>query len=274
MTGRMAEKVSIITGGASGIGRACCLRFAEEGAKIVVADINLERATAVSDEVVSMGGEAIALAVDTSIPEEVEGMANSAVDTFGKIDACVAAAGISHAGYVSREAEEQADADRHDRQDMMLIDKSLSSWQRVLDVNLTGVMLTNQLVAKQMAESEGGAIVNIASVAGKTALMGASDYCVSKAGVWMLTKCGAIELARYGIRVNAVGPGYIRTSMSGAATSNDAWVEGRIKETPLRRLGEPSDIANACLYLCSDEASFVTGEIIFPDGGLIADSRS
>ena len=169
---------------------------------------------------------------------------------------------------------EQASEDRFDRHDMMFIDKSLSSWQRVLDVNLTGVMLTNQSVAKRMSESGGGAIVNIASVAGKTALMGASDYCVSKAGVWMLTKCGAIEFARYGIRVNAVGPGYIKTSMSGAATSNESWVEERIKETPLRRLGEPSDIANACLYLCSDEASFVTGEIIFPDGGLIADSRS
>ena len=274
MTGRMADKVAIITGGASGIGRACCLRFAEEGAKIVVADINLERASAVADEIASAGGEAIALTVDTSIPEEVAAMASGAVESFGRVDACVAAAGISHAGYVSREATEQAGADRHDRKDMMLIDKSLSNWQRVLDVNLTGVMLTNQLVAQQMAKSEGGAIVNIASVAGKTALMGASDYCVSKAGVWMLTKCGAIELARHGIRVNAVGPGYIKTSMSGAATSNEAWVEDRIKETPLRRLGEPSDIANACLYLCSDEASFVTGEIIFPDGGLIADSRS
>ena len=274
MTGRMSEKVSIITGGASGIGRACCLRFAEEGAKIVVADINLERAEAVADEVAAAGGEAIAVTVDTAMPEEVAAMASNAVEAFGRIDACVAAAGISHAGYISRDADEQVSADRHDRNDMMLIDKSLSNWQRVLDVNLTGVMLTNLLVAQQMAKSEGGAIVNIASVAGKTALMGDSEYCVSKAGVWMLTKCGAIELARHGIRVNAVGPGYIKTSMSGAATSNEAWVEGRIKETPLRRLGEPSDIANACLYLCSDEASFVTGEIIFPDGGLIADSRS
>ncbi len=274
MTGRMADKVAIVTGGASGIGQSCCLRFAEEGAKIVVADINLGRATAVADEVQAGGGQAIPVAVDTSIPEEVEAMANIAVETFGRVDACVAAAGISHAGYVSREPDQQASEDRHDRQDMLLIDKSLTNWQRVIDVNLTGVMLTNQSVAKQMVASGGGAIVNIASVAGRTALMGASDYCVSKAGVWMLTKCGAIELARHGVRVNAVGPGYIKTSMSGAATSNEKWVDERIKETPLRRLGEPSDIANACLYLCSDEASFVTGEIIFPDGGLIADSRA
>jgi len=274
MTGRMADKVAIVTGGASGIGKSCCLRFAKEGAQLVVADINLERAVAVADEIEKAGGQATAVAVDTSIPEEVGAMANRAIEVFGRLDACVAAAGISHAGYVSREADQQASQDRHDRQDMLLIEKSLTNWQRVLDVNLTGVMLTNQSVAKHMVASGGGSIVNIASVAGRTALMGASDYCVSKAGVWMLTKCGAIELARHGIRVNAVGPGYIRTSMSGAATSNEKWVDERIKETPLRRLGEPSDIANACLYLCSDEASFVTGEIIFPDGGLIADSRA
>jgi len=274
MTGRMADKVAIVTGGASGIGKSCCLRFAKEGAQLVVADINLERAVAVADEIEKAGGQATAVAVDTSIPEEVDAMANSAIEAFGRLDACVAAAGISHAAYVSREADQQPSQDRHDRQDMLLIEKSLTNWQRVLDVNLTGVMLTNQSVAKHMVASGGGSIVNIASVAGRTALMGASDYCVSKAGVWMLTKCGAIELARHGIRVNAVGPGYIRTSMSGAATSNEKWVDERIKETPLRRLGEPSDIANACLYLCSDEASFVTGEIIFPDGGLIADSRA
>ena len=274
MTKRLAEKVAVITGGASGIGRECSLRFAEEGAKIVVADINLDRASSVCAEIKTVGNEAIPFAVDASIPEDVVAMADAAMNEFGQVDACVAAAGISHASYVSSEPQEQAGADRHDRHDMMLIDKSLANWQRVLDVNLTGVMLTNQAIAKKMQESGGGAIVNIASIAGKTALMGASDYCVSKAGVWMLTKCGAIELARHGIRVNAVGPGYIKTSMSGAATSNDAWVEDRIKETPLRRLGEPSDIANACLYLCSDEASFVTGEIIFPDGGLIADSRA
>lgn len=274
MTGRMADKVTIVTGGASGIGKSCCLRFAEEGARLVVADINLERAAAVAEEIQKAGGQATSVAVDTSIPEEVNAMADAAVEAFGRVDACVAAAGISHAGYVSREPDQQVSQDRHDRQDMLLIEKSLTNWQRVIDVNLTGVMLTNQAVAKHMSTSGGGSIVNIASVAGRTALMGASDYCVSKAGVWMLTKCGAIELARHEIRVNAVGPGYIKTSMSGAATSNEKWVDERIKETPLRRLGEPSDIANACLYLCSDEASFVTGEIIFPDGGLIADSRA
>ena len=105
------------------------------------------------------------------------------------------------------------------------------------------------------------------------ALQGGSDYCVSKAGVWMLTRCAALELNRYGVRVNAVAPGYIRTPMTAFMTHSDEWVSARERETPLGRLGEPADIANACLYLCSDDASFVTGEIIAPDGGLAAAIR-
>ena len=158
---------------------------------------------------------------------------------------------------------------------MLIVDKALASWRRVLDVNLTGVMLTDRAVARHMIErGGGGAIVNIASMAAVVALKGSADYCVSKAGVWMLTKCLAQELARHQVRVNAVGPGYIKTSMSGSSLVHEPWVEARIAETPLRRLGEPEDIANACLFLCSDEASFVTGEIIFPDGGLGASTRS
>ncbi len=271
--GRMAGKVAVITGGASGIGRACGLRFAAEGASIVVADLNPDRAANVVDEINALGCEAVAVQVDTSDQEQNDAMADAAVDAFGRIDACVAAAGISHSGYVSREISEQAGQDRFDRGDMFFIDKSLESWQRVIDVNLTGVMLTNQAVARKMRDNGGGAIVNISSIAGTNVLKGSSDYCVSKAGVWMLTRCAALELSRYGIRVNAVGPGYIQTSMSGAVLGNERWVRERERETPLGRLGEPDDIANACLYLCSDDASFVTGEIIFPDGGVMAAGR-
>ena len=271
--GRMANKVAVITGGASGIGRACSLRFAAEGASIVVADLNPDRAANVVEEINTLGRDAIAVRVDTSDQSDNDAMADAAVDAFGRIDACVAAAGISHSGYVSREIEEQRGQDRFDRGDMFFIDKSLESWQRVIDVNLTGVMLTNQAVARRMRDNGGGAIVNISSIAGTNVLKGSSDYCVSKAGVWMLTRCAAVELSRYGIRVNAVGPGYIQTSMSGAVLGNERWVQARERQTPLGRLGEPDDIANACLYLCSDEASFVTGEIIFPDGGVMAAGR-
>ncbi len=272
---RLAGKIALVTGGASGIGRACALRFAEEGSAIVVADLNAVRAQRVADEIVEAGGEAVAVQVDTSSASSTQSMLAAALERFDAVDLCVAAAGISHANYVSRDNDdEQSGSDRMDRGDMFVIDKSLESWQRVLDVNLTGVMLTNQAVAKHMvARGSGGSLVNIASMAGVTALKGSGEYCVSKAGVWMLTKVLSLELARFGIRANAVGPGYIRTPMAAAALTSDRWVGDREAETPLRRLGEAADIANACLYLSSDEASFVTGELILADGGFGAATR-
>lgn len=272
---RLAAKVALVTGGASGIGRACALRFAEEGAAIAVADLNADRAKRVADEITEAGGTAAAIEVDTSSAASTAAMVGAALAAFDVVDLCVAAAGISHANYVSRaDDDEESGSDRMDRGDMFVIDKTLESWQRVLDVNLTGVMLTNQAVARHLVErGSGGSLVNIASMAGVTALKGSSEYCVSKAGVWMLTKVLSIELARFGIRANAVGPGYIRTPMAAAALTSDRWVGDREAETPLRRLGEPADIANACLYLSSDEASFVTGEIIFADGGFGAATR-
>ena len=271
---RLDGRVALITGGASGIGRACALRYAEEGAAIVVADLNLDRAEAVAAEILAVGGQATAVEVDTTSGSSTQSMIAHAVAVFGKVDTSVAAAGISHADYVSREDEEQYGADRMSRGDLFIIDKAIESWQKVIDVNLTGVMLTNQAMAKHLVERRApGALVSIASMAGGTALPGAGEYCVSKAGVWMLTKVLALELARFGIRANAVGPGYIKTPMSAAAAARESWVDARLAETPLRRLGEAVDIANACLYLASDEAGFVTGEIIFPDGGLGAARR-
>lgn len=275
MAGRLEGKVALITGGASGIGRGCALRFAAEGAAIVVADVNGERAENVVAEVIAAGGAAESVVADTASEASVDNMVAAAIKAFGQVDACIAAAGISHANYVSREIEDQAGADRMDRNDLVLLDKALASWQRVIDVNLTGVMLTDRAVARHLVErNSGGTIVNIASVAAMTALKGSADYCVSKAGVWMLTKCLSVELARHKIRVNAVGPGYIKTSMSGSSVAHQPWVDARVAETPLRRLGEPVDIANACLYLSCEESSFVTGEIIFPDGGLGASTRA
>lgn len=275
MTGRLNGKVAVITGAASGIGRGCALRFGAEGAKVMVADLNGERAAKVVAEIVAAGGEADSVVVDTSSESACDEMVARTVSAFGRIDACVAAAGISHANYVSREVDEQVELDRIDKSDALLLRKSLSSWQRVLDVNLTGVMLTDRAVALQMVEQGGGgSIVNITSVCAVTALPGSADYCVSKAAAWMLTKCLAGELARYKVRVNAVGPGFIKTSMSGSSYTHEKWASARVAETPLRRLGEPEDIANACLYLASDESSFVTGEALYPDGGYGASVRS
>ncbi|MEO5900605.1 MAG: SDR family NAD(P)-dependent oxidoreductase [Ilumatobacteraceae bacterium] len=275
MTGRLDGKVAVITGAASGIGRGCALRFGAEGAKVMVADLNGERAAKVVAEIIAAGGEADSVVVDTSSESACDEMVARTVSSFGRIDACVAAAGISHANYVSREVDEQISLDRIDKSDALLLRKSLSNWQRVLDVNLTGVMLTDRAVALQMVEQGGGgSIVNITSVCAVTALPGSADYCVSKAAAWMLTKCLAGELARYKVRVNAVGPGFIKTSMSGSSYTHEKWASARVAETPLRRLGEPEDIANACLYLASDESSFVTGEALYPDGGYGASVRS
>ncbi len=138
----------------------------------------------------------------------------------------------------------------------------------MLNVNLTGVMLTDRAVAKRMiAGGRPGSIINIASGAAKIPIPGAAEYCVSKAGVWMLTKVLALEVAPQ-IRVNAIGPGFIQTPMTASMRANEEAVTRIVNTTPLKRLGEPVDIANTALFLASDEASFFTGEIIFPDGGL------
>jgi NAD(P)-dependent dehydrogenase (short-subunit alcohol dehydrogenase family) len=156
-----------------------------------------------------------------------------------------------------------------DRTASYVVNKPVEHWEKVLAVNLTGVMLTNRAVARRMIDrGSGGSIVNIASGAAKIPIPGSADYCVSKAGVWMLTKCLALELAPHGIRVNAIGPGFIETPMTERMREDEAAVQRIISTTPLGRLGQPLDIANAALFLASDEASFWTGEIVFPDGGL------
>lgn len=269
--GRLAGKVALITGGASGIGRACAVRFAREGAAVALADLHEDAAAAVAKDIENAGGRAIVVPVDTSVEEQCEAMAAATAAELGPIDVCVAAAGISHALYVSGEPRGAASGDSTGAG---VLDKPVDYWRKVLDVNLTGVMLTNRAVARQMvAAGRGGAIINIASGAAKLAIPGAADYCVSKAGVWMLTKCLAGELAGQRIRVNAIGPGFIATPMTASFRQNEAMVRSLEQRTPLGRLGEPDDIANAALYLASDEASFVTGTILYPDGGLDAASR-
>lgn len=267
MAGRLEGKNAIVTGGASGIGRATAVRFAEEGANVVVADLNPDRAAETAAAVKALGQRALVVKVDTSSEAENEALAEQAFAEFGSIEVLVAAAGISHALYVSGEPRESpANADPSAS---FLINKPVEYWEKVLAVNLTGVMLTNRAVARRMVERGiRGSIINIASGAAKIPLPGAGDYCVSKAGVWMLTKVMALELGGYGVRVNAIGPGFIETPMTESLRSDEARRQRIIAQTPLGRLGQPEDIANTALFLASDESSFWTGEILFPDGGL------
>jgi NAD(P)-dependent dehydrogenase (short-subunit alcohol dehydrogenase family) len=257
----LADKVAVITGGASGIGRACATRFAAEGATVVLGDINIEAAVAAAADIEAGGGTAHAIRLDASEPADNEAMIQAALDKYGRVDAVVAAAGLAHSGYVSGE--------QIARESRGLLDQSPDDWQRVMDVNLTGVMLVNQLAARAMIESgNGGTIVNIASAAAKVPLKGAVDYCVSKAGVWMLTKAFALEVADMGVRVNAIGPGFIETPMTAGMRSNDEGVKRMLAMTPMGRLGEATEIANTALFLSSSESSYITGQILFPSGGM------
>ena len=263
MAGRLDGKVAIVTGGASGIGRQCSLTFGREGARVIVGDLDEKRGAQTVAELKTMGAEASFLRTDTSVEADCEALAEEAVRLHGKLDILLAAAGISHALYVSgseaREVRGPAAG---------ILGKPTEYWEKVLNVNLTGVMMCDRAAAKRMQANGGGSIINIASGAAKIPIAGAAEYCVSKAGVWMLTKVLALEVARDNIRVNAIGPGFIETPMTASMRSDEQRVQQLINTIPLRRLGVPDDIANTALFLASDESSYFTGEILFPDGGM------
>ena len=192
---RFTGKVAVVTGGASGMGREASIRLAREGASVIVAGLpDDERGAETVALVEQAGGQAVYIGVDVTREADCDAMAQAALDHFGRLDLCIAAAGISHAGYVSGEVTEGepllGGSHRH------VIHKPVEYWEKVLAVNLTGVMLTNRAVARVMLEQDqGGAIVNISSGAAKVPIRGMADYCVSKTGVWMLTRCIALELA-------------------------------------------------------------------------------
>ncbi len=263
MAGRLEGKVAVITGGASGIGAACARRFAEEGADIVIGDLDPSRATDTIAAVEAVGRQAIAVATDTSSEADNLALADEAVARFGRIDCVLAAAGVSSADYVSgAEPETEPTSSRS------ILRQPLADWERVIAVNLTGVMLTNRACAAKMIETGGGTIVNIASSAAAIPLRGGGDYCVSKAGVWMLTKVLALELVSRGVRVNAIGPGFIETPMTAIARTNPAAETAMKRMTPMRRLGQPEEIASTALFLLSDDSSYITGQLLFPNGGM------
>ncbi len=270
---RLDDKTAIITGGSNGIGRACATRFSREGASIVVADLLVDEGRAAAAAIEADGGRAIFVELEASDPESNRAMVDAAVDAFGTVDVLVTAAGISHGGYLSGDAEADrkrytAAAERADTPAASLTELDIDDWRRVLDVNLTGTLLAVQAMAKTLIDQDrSGSIVTIASIAAVDPLWGAPSYPVSKAGVWMLTKNAARTLAPVGIRVNSIGPGFIETNMT-AVMSEVEEIHGVVMGgTPLGRKGTPDEVANVALFLASDEASFVTGELIHPDGG-------
>lgn len=257
MAGRLDGKVALITGGGSGIGRACALRFAEEGAMICAADLSLEGAAETVRQVEATGGKALAVQVDTADEAANEAMVSRCVAAFGGVDVLVAAAGISSGRPPGAEMQPYTS-----------LTMPMEQFRRVIDVNFYGVLLSDRAVVKWMlANGRAGSIINIASVAAKVPLPGGA-YSVSKAGVWMLTKVMALELATTGIRVNAIGPGFIETPMTAPLREDEARSHWALGMTPMGRYGQPVEVANTALFLASDESSYFTGQILHPSGGM------
>jgi NAD(P)-dependent dehydrogenase (short-subunit alcohol dehydrogenase family) len=252
MAGLIAGKVALITGGGSGIGRASALTFAREGAKVVVADVAVEGGEETVQLIQQRGGEAIFVKADVSRAAEVEALVARAVQTYGRLDCAHNNAGIEGAAATT-------------------IDYAEDAWERVLAINLKGVWLCMKYEIPQILKQGGGAIVNTASTAGLVGYRGGSAYVASKHGVVGLTKTAALEYAKAGVRVNAVCPGAIDTPMMGRLTGHRPQRAERMAAAePVGRMGQPKEIAEAVVWLCSEAASFVTGHAMAVDGGLTA----
>ncbi len=243
---RLKDKVAIITGAAQGIGKRTAEIFAREGAKVVIADFDAEAGQKLADSL----EDAIFVKVDVSKSESANEMVKKAIDKYGKLDILVNNAGITKDGWMVKMTEEQ--------------------WDQVIDVNLKGVFNCSQPAAKQMMEQGEGVILNATSIVGLYGNIGQTNYAASKFGVIGMTKSWAKELSPKGIRVNAVAPGYTMTAMM--ETVPDKVLDNLRKGNPLGRLGQPDDIANAYLYLASDEASYVNGLVLSVDGGQVLGS--
>jgi NAD(P)-dependent dehydrogenase (short-subunit alcohol dehydrogenase family) len=244
-------KVCLITGGAQGIGEACARLFVEEGAHVVIVDIHKERGEALQSQLKQQGHDVLFIASDIGSKVKVDALISQVLATYGRVDVLVSNAGIFKAAPFLEVTEEDFDA--------------------VLRVNLRGAFLIGQAVARVMKQKGGGAIVHMSSVNAVLAIPEIASYNVSKGGLNQLTRAMALALADDGIRVNAVAPGTIATELASKAvlTSDEARLK-ILGRTPMKRLGEPSEVAHVVAFLASDAASYITGEVITVDGGRMA----
>lgn len=244
---RLDGRVAIITGGGRGIGEVFCQKFAEVGASVVVADFVEENARKVAQELEQAGHKAIAVALDVRKRDQNEAMVHKALDAFGRLDILLNNAGITRDALLMRMTEEQ--------------------WEAVIQTNLTGVFLATQAAIKPMVKARFGRVISISSVVGLTGNAGQANYASAKAGVIALTKTLAKELASRNITANAIAPGFIETPMTEALP--ESVKEAFLNNIPLKRAGKPIDVAYAAVFLASDEASYITGQVLNVDGGLV-----
>jgi 3-oxoacyl-[acyl-carrier protein] reductase len=242
----LSGKVALVTGSAQGIGKAIALLLAKNGADVVVSDINLEKAQETANEIEGMGRRSLAIKVNVADLTEVERMLEAIVEQFGRIDILVNNAGITRDRLILRMTEED--------------------WDAVLNVNLKGTFNCTKAAIRYMSKQKSGKIVSIASVSGEMGNPGQANYAASKAGVIGFTKTIAREFAARGINVNAIAPGYIQTPMTDAIPEKAN--EALKQMIPMERLGRPEDVAQAVLFLVSENSSYITGQVINVNGGI------
>ena len=245
---RLEGKVAIVTGTGSGNGRAIAIGYAREGARVFGADIDEASARETAELAEREGGEVEPGYVDVADSASVQEMVRRAEQRFGSIDVLVANAGIIARAEFLEHTEEMFD--------------------RIIAVNLRGVFLCGLYAGRRMAERQGGSIINIASVNAEMAASNTAAYCASKGGVQMLTRSMAVSLARHNIRVNAIGPGTIRTNINRDRLDQAGAIEAENRRIPLGRIGQPEDLVGAALFLATDDSAYVTGHTLFVDGGI------
>jgi glucose 1-dehydrogenase len=253
---QLKNRVAIITGAATGIGQAIAIRFAKEGADVAIDYVGkLNRPNETEKAIIAAGGNSIAVAADVSDPDQVKNLIDSAVRGFGKIDIVVNNAGIE--------------------KKFAFVDYPLAECRRILEVNLIGPFLVAQAAARQMIkQGNGGRIINISSVHEDLPMPTNAVYCASKGGLRMLTRTIAVELAKYNITVNNIGPGAIYTPIDADIEAQPELEKALMSEIPLNRWGRPEEVAGLAVYLASEEASYVTGSTYFVDGGMLRQSGS
>ncbi len=248
---RLKNKVAVITGAAQGIGLACAEALAKAGAKVVLSDVQVAAGEQAVEELQGKGVEALFVECDVGDKAQVDALIERVVAAYGRLDCAVANAGIVQACDFLELSEEDFD--------------------RVIRVNLKGVFLTGQAAARQMvAQGTGGTIINMSSVNAVVAIPTITPYVVAKGGVRQLTKAMAIALADKGIRVNAIGPGSIMTDMVKKVNEDKAAMRKLLARTPMGRIADPSEVGSVAVFLASEDASYITGQTIYPDGGRLA----